>query len=370
MINKSFVLNTLTKSLGLKRVKNPCVGDTIELSPREAFLYAVLSAHGYLDISEPECRFFLKRDYYRIFNQAEEYNIQEGLMSISDLSFSCTPRINVLEKPYILKGYKYLLPIEYEKYSLFLERLKEISKELIQNNYNPNDYIIIPIRKGLTKVSEFESFFEFIISSYFSKFGFFTDTQIPFYYGVGTPDASIYRVDELSNALTKYGVGFRGYSLIELMTITTFGLDKVKNNTKSFQDWKNAVFEVKTLQSSAPQIEKYISKQIFHKAFEVIPFKKDASSYSGLITFNAEGDMTIIDKNSTQITDYAKESRYNKWLDTYIKFYLLANLSTDSLEKMSKELKFPLDSIGLINYLKDINYDGLINYILHYVKNR
>jgi len=369
MINKEFVLKVLHNTLGYKIVVNPVVGEIIQLKPREAFLYAVLTAHGYLDSSEPEFRFFLKRDYYRIFNQAEEYNIQEGLLSISDSSFSCTPNINIIEKPYILEGNKYLLPIEYREYSEFITKLREIHEKLSISGYRANDFIIIPIRNKTSKVSEFESFFEFIISRYFSKFGFFSDTQIPFYYGIGTPDASIYKISELTKALSKYNVGYRGYSLIELMTITTFGLDKITIPNELFS-WDNAVFEVKTLQSSAPQIKKYISKGIFHKAFEVIPFKNSGNYYSGLITFSVKGEMKILQENSDLKVNRNQKYKYNSWLDTYVKFYLLANLTTTNLEELSRDAKFSLDKDGLIGFLKKVSYDDLIGLILHYAKIR
>jgi len=367
MINKQFVLNILNKTLGFPIVDLSRIGRTAKLSAREAFLYSTLTAHGYLDTTEPEKRFFLKRDYYRVFNQAEEFELQEGLMSVSDISFSCTPNINIVEKPYICEGPKYILPIEYTKYAVFLNKLEEISAYLNdKSTISPHDFIIVPIRTGQSKVSEFEAFFEYVISFYFSKLGYFSDTQIPFYYAVGTPDAAIYDIPQLREALKKNGLGQRGYSLIELMTITTFGLDKFVA-TESSNRVDSAVFEVKTIQRSAPQIKKYIKTGIFNKAFEVIPFKSNGEEYAGLISFKQNGSMVIIEENSTQKVNTKKQSKYLKWLDIYIKFYLLANLKTEELEKVSKLYKFSLNKKDLINFLKETDYNSLIKTIIKYV---
>lgn len=368
MINREFVIKTLSNVLGFKHTYIDRIGDVIEMSARDAFLYSTLTAHGYLNIDEPEYRYFLKRDYYRIFNQAEEYNLQEGLFSISDLSFSCTPKINIKENPIIASGMKYILPIEYKQYSELLDTLKAIIQVAEKMEIGHKNFIIVPIRNNSTKVSEFEAFFEFIISKYFAKFGFFSDTQIPFYYGVGTPDVAIYKIDELYKSLQNNGIGFQGYSLIELMTITTFGLNQSKDNLSLYK-WDNAVFEVKTLQSSAPQINKYISKMIFQKAYEVIPFKKKSSNYAGLITFSSSGEMQIINDNSDQKVNLYQQAKYYEWLNTYVKFYILANLSTSQLEKLFKDKKVALSKDSIVNYLSIIDYDKLIKEVLYYGKN-
>ena len=369
MIDKQFVLSVLNKTLGFPIVDIPRIGKVAKLSAREAFLYSTLTAHGYLDTSEPENRFFLKRDYYRVFNQAEEFELQEGLMSISDLSFSCTPTINIVDKPYIRGGSKYILPIEYTKYASFLGQLDKVSAYLKgKSGKSPHDFVIVPIRAGQSKVSEFEAFFEYIISFYFSKLGYFSDTQIPFYYAVGTPDAAIYDIPKLRAALKKNGLGQKGYSLIELMTITTFGLDTfVASENSDLVD--SAVFEVKTLQKSAPQIKKYIETGIFNKAFEVIPFKGYGEDYAGLISFKQDGSMVVIEENSKQRINKDKQSRYLEWLDIYIKFYLLANLKTEELETVSRAHKFSLNKKGLISFLKGTDYDSLIKMIIKYGKN-
>ncbi len=369
MIDKQFVLNVLNKTLGFPIVEIPYIGKVAKLSAREAFLYATLTAHGYLDTSEPENRFFLKRDYYRVYNQAEEYELKEGLMSISDLSFSCTPTINISDKPYIFEGSKYILPIEYSEYTSFLSQLKKISEYSNNNTVNsPHDFIVLPIRTGQSKVSEFEAFFEYVVSFYFSKLGYFSDTQVPFYYAVGTPDTAIYDIPELRVALRKYNLGKRGYSLIELMTITTFGLDSfVASENSKLVD--SAVFEVKTLQSSAPQIKKYIKTGIFNKAFEVIPFKTNGEDYAGLISFKEDVSMVVIEKNSNQKLNKNKQLKYLKWLNIYIKFYLLANLKTQELEIVAKTYKFSLNKNDLISFLKEIDYDSLIKIIIKYGKN-
>lgn len=366
-INKHFVLNTLKNNLGFPIINDDVVGEVIKMSAREAFLYAVLTSHGYLDVHEPENRFFLKRDYFRVFNQAEEFNLQEGIFSITDTTFSCTPKINIKEKQYITEEYKYILPVEYDFYDNFLESLTKLDSRLKESGSNPNNYIIVPIRRG-SKVSQFESFFEYIISSIFSRKGYFTDTQVPFYYAVGTPDAAAYDIEELRLALIKHGLGYRGFSLIELMMITSFGLDNFKGSISKLNS-ENLVFEVKTLQRSAPQIKKYISTGIFNKAYEVIPFKDTSEAYTGVISFNSNGDISVIEDNAQQEINPNKQKSYMEWLNIYVKCYLLANLTTSELEALSRKWSFQLTPIGIVEFLKQVEFETLLSQIINNVEN-
>lgn len=367
-VSRELVSKVLTDGLGYEPIDVPVVGNVVRMSAREAFVYAVVTAHGYLDTNEPDNMYRLTRDSFRIFNQAEQYELQEGIFSLSDLRFVSTVNNEVIKKPYIAKGDKFVLPIEYAKYNQFQLFLREISQKLESNGYNPNDFIICPIRKSDSRTVELESFFEFAVSTYFNRNEYLTDTQIPFYYGVGTPDVAAYRIPELMEKLKKNGFITTGGSPIDLMAISVFGFCE-ESITKPVQD-EAIVIEVKTNQISAPQILKYTNTKIFNKAYEAIPCIKQPESYAGLITLDAEGHILVFECKNPVPFSRKRQKRYFNWLKVYLKFYLIANLTTIELEELMKLANVELNRKNLLWFVKTSSVDKLIQNVRNFLGKR
>lgn len=367
-IDSNLLLNIISKNLDFPIVKHPVVGSVIRLPARAALSYAIITSHGYLDEEEPDNIFRLTRDDFRIFNQALRYDLQEGIFSLSDLRLVTTIYNEILKKPYLARNDKFILPIEYTKYQEFKNFLKQIIEKLKNNDNIPNDFIIAPIRKTSSGVSELESFFEYVVSIYFNRRQYITDTQIPFFYGIGTPDITAYRIPVLLDILAKYGFVEKGSSIVDLMTISSFGFHKNKQIDRI--DDESIVFEVKTGQLTAPQIKKYTKTKIFNKAYEVIPSTKKAKRYAGLIAIDKNGYLKTYESNGPISFSNEKQKEYFEWIETYLKMYVIANLQTQELERMVQKYKFVMSIGGLIDFVKKIKFEELIKSVKNIIESR
>lgn len=367
-VDENMILMILLDGLGYSSAELPVVGSVVRMPAREAFVYSVITSHGYLDNKEPDNLYRLTRDAFRIFNQACRYEFQEGIFSLSDMRLASTVNNEALRRPYIAKGDKFILPVRYTIYNEFQLFLKQISKKLISRGFNPNDFIICPIRNSRSATVELESFFEFVVSRYFGEKGFLTDTQIPFFYGIGTPDMAAYVMPEFMRILRQHGYLNMGGSLIDLMTVSVFG----RHGGKIFESLGNetVVCEVKTSQIGAPQIIKYTDTQIFNKAYEVIPCTKEPESYAGLITVDSDGHLIILE--CKEPIPFAKEKQriYLRWIEHYAKFYLLTNLYTSELEDMLMKNGLGLNRNNLLKLIKQTSVQKLITQIDFFLTRR
>jgi hypothetical protein len=367
-IDEKMVLGVLSNNFGFSVTQLPIVGPVIRMHPREAFVYSVITSHGYLDNTEPDQLYRLTRDAFRVFNQACQFEFQEGIFSLSDMRLASTLNNEVLKKPYIAKGDKFVLPIRNTGYKDFQLLLKNISKRLQETGFNPNDLIICPVRLGGSATVEMESFFEYAVSRFFCRKGFLTDTQIPFFYGVGTPDIAAYCIPKFLGTLREHGFLGTGGSLIDLMTLSVFGPQATCDT--EFSNVETIVCEVKTCQIAAPQIEKYIDTKIFSKAYEVIPCEKEPETYAGLITVDAKGHLVVIESKEPLVFSKEKQKAYLDWIEQYAKFYLLANLSTEELENLLTESSFALSFYDLLRFMKHISVQKLVTQIEPFLKRR
>jgi hypothetical protein len=355
-VDRDLILNTLATGLGFEKEEVPGLGDAAKLSARDAFSYAVLSSSPYLDLAEPDNLFQLSRDRYRVFNQAERFDFQNGIFSLSDLRFLCTVNTEVARKPYIASGAKLILPIEYEQYSELQPKLAVVRRKLEKKGLNLNDFVITPIRRTADKPVELEGFFEYVVSAYFNRRYYVTDTQIPFYYGIGTPDIAAYRVPRILQALNRYGFLKIGGSIIEIMGASVFGFHSPQESNVQTEA---VVFEAKTGQLAAPQIEKYTKTGIFNKAYEVIPCEKLPEKYAGLFTVESNGKLRIFESTKPIHCDLKKQSEYIDWLQTYLKFYMIANLRTQEMEKLVSGEGYSMNRAGILDFVRGTDIEAL-----------
>ncbi|MCK4456703.1 MAG: hypothetical protein KAW39_03085 [Thermoplasmata archaeon] len=328
-VDRNLILRILQRGLGYPLVRVQ-VGDesisSIRMSPRSAFVYAALTGHGYLDVTEPELRYFVTKNMFRVFNQAGEHNLQNGIFVTDSMHLFCTPNLMAKEKPYISEGDKYVMPVVFDDHQELLVRLSATSNAFSDSGLNPHDVIVCPIRVGTKSTTELESFFEFVVADAYSREGYIVDTQIPFYYGVGTPDVAAYAIPDLAEVLREHGYIGVGGTTIDLMLRRLFGsLGEKDPHPAGRRD--SIVFEVKTGQTEAPQILKYIRRGVFAHAYEVIPCEKDPEEYAGLVTVSKNGE--LMRKEGLGSTEFSVEKRdsYFDWLADYFKVFIISNLS-------------------------------------------
>jgi hypothetical protein len=357
-ITSDLVINILHNGLNFPVKEIESIGKVIVMNSRNALSYAIITSHGYLDKTEPDSMYILARDHFRIFNQSKDFDLQEGVFSLSGLRLVTTINNEIQRKPFLKNHEKYILPLEYSGYPELKLKISKVLLKIKTNGLNCNDFIICPIS---AQNSGLESFFEYVVSVVFNRKMFLTDTQIPFFYGVGTPDVAAYKISNLIELLHKYGFLDGGGSVIDLMSVSSFGLSDFSSEEHTVDE--SIVFEVKTCQTSSPQIKKYTKTKIFSKAYEVIPVEKESEKYAGLFTINTDGK--IILSESSEPIDFEKsiQKEYFRWIEIYLKMYLLANLKTDELETLLTEHDHEINNPGLIDYVKTIPFEELLKSI-------
>jgi len=364
-ISKELVIAILNKGLGFQEKNIDGIGVVIEMTPRQALTYAIITSHGYLDENEPDSMYVLTRDNFRVFNQAKNFDLQEGVFSLSGLRLVTTINNEIQRKPFLKNNVKYILPIEYSGYTELKTKIVKLLTIIKIKKYEQHDFIICPISN---QNSGLESFFEYVVSITFNRKKYLTDTQIPFFYGVGTPDVAAYKIKKLMSLLQKYGFIEDGGSIIELMNTSSFGIHV--NNTKIDENDESVVFEVKTCQTSAPQIQKYVKTKIFEKAYEVIPVEKNSEKYAGLFTIDNKGNILITESSEPIEFDKNEQKEYFQWIESYLKMYILANLKTDELECLLKQNGYEINNGGLIGFVRTIDFEKLLESIIDKMSRR
>lgn len=365
--SKEYLIAVLKNNLNYEVYEDRILGQLIIMDNYDAYKYVVMTGHGYLDLSQPELRVIIRRDMYRVLNQIDQYEVQFGLFQFDKPEFFSTTNKHIEQYPFMVDGEcKKLIFVEYEDKIINSEpmlyaMLKEIGSHIINRGERTTDYIVCPIRKR--KLVDFEPFFEYIVSEIYNRNGYITDTQVPFFYGIGTPDAAAYNRKDIIEKVQEY-VSTKGFSIFELMTLKSKFSSKRKRKTEiHVPESLNAVFEVKTGSVDGSQINKYISKDIFTKGFEVIPHKARCSSYSGLINCGDRGDINIIDINNNYKINPQKLSLYNNWLENYMKFYIIANLTDEELV-LFKKIHRISSTDSLIKYIKNNSIARILEEIL------
>ncbi|MGB3926547.1 MAG: hypothetical protein WBL14_09310 [Caldicoprobacterales bacterium] len=220
LYSREHLVKVLNKNLNFETCEDETLGPVIVMDNFDAYKYAVITGHGYLDINEPELRVIFKRDMYRVFNQVFQYEIQFGIFNTPNVELFSTTKKHIEHYPFIVEGdYKKLIFVDYEDKIIDCEpmlynKLKKIANYVNGNGEKSQDYIICPIRKG--KLVDFEPFFEYVVSEIYNRNGYITDTQIPFFYGVGTPDLAVYDFKDIIKHIQKY-IDVTGFSIFELM---------------------------------------------------------------------------------------------------------------------------------------------------------
>ncbi len=357
-ITHDLIINILHHGLNFPVKEIDSIGKVVVMNSRDALSYAIITSHGYLDETEPDSMYVLARDHFRIFNQADDFDLQEGVFSLSGLRLVTTINTEIQRKAFLKSNEKYILPIEYSGYSELKSKISELLLQIKTNGMNCNNFIICPIS---AQNSGLESFFEYVVSVVFNRKMFLTDTQIPFFYGVGTPDVAAYKISNLIELLQKYGFLNGGGSIIDLMSVSSFGLSDFSSDESPLDE--SIVFEVKTCQTSSPQIKKYTKTKIFSKAYEVIPVDKQSEKYAGLFTINSDGKIILLESSESVDFEESIQKKYFQWIEIYLKMYLLANLKTDELEKLLSEYDHEISNPGLIDFAKTIPFEKLLKSI-------
>lgn len=358
------VIKILNKNFGFQIQDNPVAGEVIKVSGLDAYLYSSITGHPYLCNSSGG---FSPNGLMQVFNQANSYNAVSGMFDRAG-HFKYTPLLLSRDYPFISGSEKYIVPLEYDKHSEYESKRKALYEKLRKGNLDPSDFIICTIKKS-TSGYGMEPFCEYVTSEYFRRKGYLTETQIPFYYNGGTPDFAAYDYPEVMSVLRKNGLIFSGATLVELATFRLFGSNKSK--IAKSNEAEAIVGEAKTSSMEAiKQIQKYLGKRIFNKAYEIIPHKDKSEVICGLITFSDAGEIVIFEGKEKPLVDNKVQSAYFEWLGNYIKYFLLANLDNAEFNDFYKRKtgkEFPTGIDNLVAFVNTLEYSEIINQVLSLV---
>ena len=362
-LNKENVTRILSQNFGFPVVQNPVVGPVVQLSALDAYFYSAVTAHAYLN--DPK-NGFSPNGLMCVFNQANAYNLVTGMFNRNGY-FNNTPLLHAIKHPFILTEPKYILPLEYhDHYRELQEKTSELYKRLTDVGFNPSDFIVCRVSLD-TAGYHMEPFCEYVVSEYFNRRGYLTETQIPFYYSGGTPDLAAYEIPDVVNTLRAHGIATKGFSFIEIASFKIFGSHQ--ETTHEFSSaLETIVGEVKTASLKADkQIQKYLSFQLFNKAYEIIPHKPTPEVISGLITFDEDGYIRVMEAQQPAVVNQVKQREYLDWLNNYIKYFLIANLSNEELDEFYSRLtgRKSRSVNQLIAFVNGLDYEKIVARVIN-----
>ena len=361
-LNKDNVILVLSKNFGFMKVQDERLGEFVRVGPFEGYIYSTITGHGYLDNPTNP---FTPNGLMGVFNQANTYNLVTGLFD-RDGNLFHTPLLQVKEKPFLVRGDKYILPVEYDTSADLNAQLEEIHQHLIDTKREPHDFIICRIKKS-TNGYAMEPFMEYVASKYFQLQGYFTETQIPFYYSGGTPDFASYSLPNIHRTLNEH-FNFIGASFIGLASIRAFGFHQDGRIVKS--DQEAVVGEAKTASLDAlEQIKKYLQRGVFNRAYEIIPHKKSPEVIAGLFTLDDDGGICLYEAKAPAQVVPDKQEQYLKWLHNYIKYFLVANLYNEELDEFYSQRagKRTRTIPELLEFVNTLHFDDLVDKLKSYL---
>ena len=347
-IDSKKIIKILNKNFGFKIVETP-FGEAVEMNAREAFIYSSVTGAGYLD--NPIYP-FTPKGLVKLFYNAFDYKFVSGFFDNGVLKN--TPRKLIEAKPFLGTGTKFIVPIDFNSEVNLTKKLQEI----YSNIDNPTDYVIQRVETS-KKGNGLEPFVEYLAAEYFRKKGYIVENQVPLAHSLGSPDFAGYGLsDYLEKINSSNFLSSTGFHIIELSMISSFGHEVSVSSCDEGGDF--IVGEAKTSTTQmAKQIDKYLKTGLFSKGFEMHPSKpKSTRENLGLIRLNS--DLMIEVKNPIGVIsegDIYSRKDYKIWLENYIKFYLIGNLSNDELGMYYKKttglnLNGPEDLVSFISQLK------------------
>jgi len=351
-INRDEVVDILNKTFNFSKVNTP-IGIGIQLSAYDAFIFSTITGAGYL---ENKIFPYTPKGQMKVFQNVFENKFVTGL--IENYSFRSSPLYLNLNREYLFKGEKIILPIEFNNEVELRNKL-----DLLTDKGDTN-YLILRL-ETYKKGFGLEPFLEYLSCKYFNDLGYITENQIPLMPTVGSPDFGgfkLYNGFEL-NGLSLFNSGF---NVVELSLLRIF------NSTESIQTFNNEphiiVGEAKTSTTSiSKQIQKYIDTGLFNESIEIFPFFNSESSNSA---FYVDENLNLIyNKKSKWSVDVAKQHLYLEWIKNYFKYYLLSNYSNDEFRlyykvRTGKEFN---ENKKLLDFIDEITISQLLVDIKKYI---
>lgn len=333
------------------------MGKAVKMPAKEAFIYSSITGAGYF---ENPIYPFTPKGLMKLFYNAFNYKFVSGIFDNGVLKN--TPFILSRAKQYLFNGDKYIVPIEFKSE----ERLNEMLHERFDEIKNKESYIIQRIETS-KQGNGMEPFMEYLAGEYFKHLGFIVENQIPLAHAIGSPDFAGYGLSEIITKISNnVYLPSDGFHMIELALIRNFR-EKKKNGKDSItHDFIVGEAKTGTLVMTK-QLEKYLNTGLFDQGFEIHPAKtKPSKEYFGLITLDADFKIKItLPESKYSTVNPLSKDEYITWLENYIKFYLIANLTNDELKSFHLDIKGEEinKESDLVNFIVGLNIETILEKI-------
>jgi len=350
------VLKILNSNFPFKIVDTP-LGNAVEMTAREAFIFSAVTGAGYLD--NPLYP-FTPKGLLKLFYNAFDYKFVTGIFE--NVSLKNTPFLLSKAKPFLFNSQqKYVLPVSFQS-EIELQKKLKAYHGLVKV---PEDYLILRIEASKTG-NGMEPFMEYLAAEYFRKVGYVVETQIPLAHSLGSPDFAGYGLAETLNSLKEFDLLSKGFHIIELAMLrlgrTTEIIDSSQQNTF-------IVGEAKTgTRYMSKQLNKYLDTGLFDMGFEIHPAKFEPSAkWYGLFTLDANLSIKFIPpKDNYPIKAVYSREDYYRWLNNYMKFYVIANLTNDELSCFYQDCcKSNIDTqANIISFVCSLSMKNILKFIV------
>ena len=321
-LNKEQILQIFVNNFNLPIIETP-LGQGVRMTSRDAFIFCNVTGSGYLNsLVFP----FTPKGLMKLFYNAFDYKFVTGIFDKTSLRY--TPLYLSIAYPFLFDSeYKTVVPVEFDS-EIELQTFLKSKKKMLEKQ---SDYIVMRIEKS-KQGNGLESFMEYLAGEYFKRNGFIVENQIPLAHSIGSPDFGGYELPGISAAIKEFLPN--GFHIIELSMLRLFK-DKPEYDSKRNYPNQLIVGEAKTSTTQMDtQLKKYLNTGLFDWGFEIHPFKQEATDNDrGMFTL--DGDMKI--KFIPPAKPYKipagikvlPKKIYHQWLENYMKFYLIANMTND-----------------------------------------
>ena len=360
-LSKEEILKVFKQNFHYPIVETP-LGAAIKMPSRDAFLFCNVTGSGYLDnFIYP----FTPKGLMKLFYNAFDYKFVTGVFEKTSLRN--TPYILSLAKPYLFdSSYKYVVPIAFDS-EIELQDFLESKFHFLGKT---TDFIVMRIEMN-KKGHGLESFMEYLAGEFFKRKGFIVENQIPLAYAIGSPDFGGYDLTSITSATSNYLA--KGFHIIELAMLRLH-LSQDRYECSEISGVNLLVGEAKTsTKIMDSQLRKYLDTGLFDWGMEIHPNKQSPTRNDrGMFTLDDNYNIKFVRPqqpyNVPSPTIYSR-NKYYCWLENYMKFYLLANLTNDELNEFyfKKTGRMISDQQALAKFVESLSIREIFNELFKYI---
>jgi hypothetical protein len=360
-LNREVMINLLEKTLGYPRGFVDPFGDTVKMTAKQAFDFALVTGSSYLTSEDGEVLSNRMTIFYH-----RDYSFTPGLFGrnneTGEIVNGDSPINMKVLHPTMFESGKQVLFVDIKRTSNIEST---VFHRLEADGRNPADYILT---KVMPTGSGAEHFCEYVACMIFNRENYLTESQPPWSY-YGNPDSVAYKLPELSD-LWERGFISEGCLIQDLSTFSIFGKTAARKSASTGQGYEFIVGEAKTLATSCTkQLGRYFRTGLCTSAYEIIPHKRSPEENYGLISFNSDGTVNFHRSQINPDLNAQKRNRDKEWLLDYIKIYLIANLPIHEIKIFAQknEASRRLTPQGLVQFIRRVSLSYILDKIDLYI---